>query len=176
MNPTPNTPTSRTVVSVKDNAALTLGHLEDLVTEAKARGCTREAKVHLQPKTRFLDQNAVTITQPLPELAETEVPRRGRWILMDRDWREVYVLETGHLAGTPDPLHLTTPLGDLPRPNTNTEILDSVRYAYRVGVPDSAYIVESYQDRDTATARERVLVFRKLSELDSEVRRLAETF
>lgn len=170
MNPTPNTPTSRTVVSVKDNAALTLGHLEDLVTEAKARGCTREAKVQLQPKTRFLDQNAVTITQPLPELAEPEVPRRGPWLLMDRDWREVYVLETGHLAGTPDPLHLTTPLG------ANTEILDSVRYAYRVGVPDSAYIVESYQDRNTATARERVLVFRKLTELDAEVRRLAETF
>ena len=110
-------------------------------------------------------------TEPKPE-----VPRRGRWILMDRDWREVYVLETGHLAGTPDPLHLTTPLGDLPRPNTNTAILDSVRYAYRVGTPDSAYIAESYQDRDTATARERVLVFRKLSELDAEVRRLAETF
>ena len=108
----------------------------------------------------------------------SEVPRRGRWVLVDTDWRELYVLETDHLAGTPDPLHLTVPLGDLPGPNTNTntDILDRVRYAYRVGVPDSACIVESYQDRDTATVRERVLVFRKLSELDAEVRRLTETF
>ena len=105
----------------------------------------------------------------------SEVPRRGRWVLVDRDWREVYVLETDHLAGTPDPLHLTAPI-PRPEPNTNTEILDAVQFAYRVGVPDSACIVESYQDRETATGWERVLVFRKLSELDAEVRRLTETF
>lgn len=166
------TPTSQTVVTVRDST-LTLGHLEDLVAEAKARGCTREAKVQLQPKTRFLDQNAVTITQPLPELAEPEVPRRGRWILVDTDWRELYVLHTGHLLGTPDPLYLTAPI-PRPEPNTNTEILDRVKFAYRVGTPDSAYLLDSHQDRETATGWERVLVFRKLTELDAEIRRMAE--
>ncbi|ATW59118.1 hypothetical protein FDJ13_gp58 [Gordonia phage Gustav] len=171
------TPTSRTVVTVKDNA-LTLGHLEDLVAEAKARGCTREATAKLMPKSRLLDMNGITVTQELPELEEhdpVDLPaRRAAWILVDTDWRELYVLHTGHLLGTPDPLHLTAPI-PRPEPNTNTEILDRVKFAYRVGTPDSAYLLDSYQDRETATGWERVLVFRKLTELDAEIRRMAES-
>lgn len=173
------TPTSRTVVSVKDYT-LTLGHLEDLVAEAKASGCTREATAKLMPKSRLLDMNGITVTQELPELEEhdpVDLPARraewiAEWILVDTDWRELYVLHTGHLLGTPDPLHLTAPI---PRPEPNTEILDRVKFAYRVGTPDSAYLLDSHQDRETATGWERVLVFRKLTELDAEIRRMAES-
>lgn len=89
-------PRSRTVVSVKDNATLTLGHLEDLVTEAKARGCTRQATVKIRVKNGMFDRHEVTVTQDLPALerglpqAENIDPRGLlQYVITDENWEEI---------------------------------------------------------------------------------------
>lgn len=89
-------PRSRTVVSVKDNATLTLGHLEDLVTEAKARGCTRQATVKIRVNNGMFDRHEVTVTQDLPALqrglpqAENIDPRGLlQYVITDENWEEI---------------------------------------------------------------------------------------
>ena len=93
-------PTSRTVVTVTSTATLTLGHLEDLVTEAKARGCTRQAAVKIRAKNGMFDRHEVTVTQDLPALerglgpaensAETIDPRGLlQYVITDENWEEI---------------------------------------------------------------------------------------